>query len=373
MKTRSTLILFISLVVVVASSGCLQVPRLARNVLQPASQQKEGTPATDVDSLSATGAIGKEFFDHLQARDFAFIEAAADQARKKKERLPGGYWKLDSVYDGLMGMYAEYKGQKINDEMWKNRIELLKQWKAEMPNSITARVALAEAHVSYGWFVRGNGYINSVSRADHESFIDQLTQADKELDEARKLNAKCPRWYLQKMTIAMALGRSHAEFDELFDEVVKGEPDYLQAYLVKSEYLTPKWSGEEGEWQEFVDSLPSRLSTLKASDPDLIYLVVVVNKLGDRSLPINWAMIAKDRTQKGFARIEEKYGMDNYRLNQYAYLSCVTMDLANARKAFERIGDQRDDEVWGEQVFNVMKKLALEGPPVPRGAQPPTS
>ena len=366
--------LFLTFVVVFTSSGCLQLPRLAtKNVLHPVSEQKQEMPASEVNPLSAKDVLEKQFFDHLEAREFAFIEAAADQARKKRERLPGGYWKLDSVYNGLMGMYAEYKGQKIKDEMWKNRIELLKQWKAEMPESITARVALAEARVSYGWFVRGNGYINSVSRADYESFGDQLNLADKELDDAVQLNAKCPRWYLQKMMIAMAQGRSHKAFDKIFDEAVKGEPDYLQAYLVKSEYLTPKWSGEDGEWEEFVDSLPSRLSTLKASDPDVIYLVVVANKMGDRSLPINWAMIAKDRTQKGFARIEEKYGMDNFRLNQYAYLSCLTMDLPNAQKAFERIGDQRDDEVWGPQVFNVMKKLAQEGPIALHGAQAPTS
>lgn len=353
--------------VIILQAACMPFLKFKRSSQSspPAAVSNEQNikikPAKEFDMNSASDVFAKEVYGLLSAKDFAAIEKIADEAREKKERLAGGYWKIDSLYKALSDIYAEYKGQAVTDENWKNRIELLKQWKEKSPESITARVALAETYTSYGWFFRGHGYIDKVSREDYVLFHRQVDLAEKELAEARNLNNKCPRWYRAMLFIGMIKSWSPDEFDEMFEEAVKSEPDYLQYYLVKSEYITPKWQGEEGDWEKFVNSLPDKLAEVKAAEPDIIYFVVVVNKIKDPSVDGDLSIFSKDRLENGYLEMEKKYGTDNLRLNQHAFVACVTGNMPSAKKAFDDIGNNWNKEVWKtQQFFSELKDLATQ-------------
>ena len=90
--------------------------------------------------------------------------------------------------------------------------------------------------------------------------------AEQELRDAQKLKQTCPRWYREVLLIGMYKGWSAADFDDVFNEAVAYEPNYLQLYIVKSDNLTPKWNGERGDWQKFVDALPGKLATLNSDE-----------------------------------------------------------------------------------------------------------
>lgn len=335
-------------------------------------QPHEKVLAAVIDPRSKADGVEKEVNDLLAAKKFEAIEKMANEARDKKVRLPGGYWKLDSVYNGLTQFYADYQAQEISDEMWQNRLELLRRWKESAPRSITARVALAEAYIEYGWFARGSGYMNTVSSENRALLAQRIELAKNELAEARKMDIYCPRLYRERLYLGMTEGAPLEEFNQLFDEAVAREPNYLQAYLVKSENLTPKWNGENGDWQRFVDSLPGKLATLDTDEADIIYSIVVVNKLREQSLHVNWAMISSDRLKKGFDDLEKKYGSDNLRLNQFAFAFILTNDTDAAKPIFKRIGDDYNREIWGEQTFKQMREVAEKGfPPKPPGFTPP--
>jgi hypothetical protein len=320
-------------------------------------------PAKVADPASAQDVIAKKAFDLVNASDFDAADKLASEARTKKARLPGGYWQIDSVYDGLTGFFAEYKGQRVTDEMWANKIELLKRWKEKNPASITARVALAETYIHYGFAARGNGVGDTVSPDGWEKFSERLDMAEEELKSAQKLETGCPRWYREVLSIGMFKGWSADEFNDVFNEAVAYEPNYLQTYLVKSENLTPKWNGGRGDWQKFVDSLPSKLATLKTDEADSIYLAVLVNKTKEWSQTTNWGMVSKERIKNGFAQLEKKYGVDNHRLNQYALLLTITGQSAAAKPIFERIGDNFDNDVWDPKMFAASKEVAEHGRP----------
>lgn len=327
--------------------------------LQPSANQKSNKVlAEELNLKSASGIIEQDIYRLLAAKDFNAVEKIANSARKNKERLVGGYWKLDAVYTAAATIYADYPGQEVTDEMWKNRIEILKNWKEALPESITARVALAKAYMGYGWFARGDGYINTVSKENYDLLHERLEMAENELLDADNLKVKCPGWYREMLFLGMVNGWSPDDYNQLYEEAIKFEPNYLQFYLVKSEALTPKWKENPGDWQKFVDELPGKLATLGTDEADIIYFIVVVNKLRERSLAINYAMLAKERIKNGFADLDKKYGVDNLRLNQLALVSCQTNDFPLAMEAFKRIGNDSNKEVWGEREFNDMKKFA---------------
>lgn len=325
----------------------------------PQNQQKRKAFAPEFDPNSPSDVFSKQIQALLMTRDFNAIEKLADEARIKKERVSGGYWKIDDLYEPLANIYADRPAQELSDELWINRIELLKQWKESLPDSITARIALAQAYINYGGFTRGGGYANTVSKEANQLLQERLELAETELREAKQLKAKCPRLYRNILFLAMVRGIEKDRFEKIYEEAINSEPNYLQYYLVKSEYLTPKWNGEPGDWQNFIDALPSKVATLKTDESDLIYFVVVANKLKDMSLRQNWGAISKERMQKGLSDMEEKYGTDKLRLNQYALYTCIVRDIPNGKNTFEKIGNNFDKNVWGEQEFNQSKQQMM--------------
>ncbi len=347
----------------IACQGFVEVKKGFENAKSSQAQSNQKAKkvlAEEFNLKSASDVEQKEIYGLFTAKKFDAIEKIANEARLKKERLAGGYWKIDSIYEGLTNIYAEYPGQEVTDDMWKNRLETLNNWKENSPESITARIALAKAYIGYGWFARGNGYISTVSKENYDLLHQRLDMAEQELTEADKLTVKCPRWYREMLYLTMAKSASSDEFNQIFEEAIKFEPSYLQFYLVKSENLTPKWNGKQGDWQKFVDELPSKLATLDTDESDAIYFTVIVNKLKEQSLNINFAMLSKERIKNGFAYIDKKYKVDNFRLNQFAFVSCLTQDFPSARETFERIGDDWNKEVWGEQTFTQMKQFATQ-------------
>jgi hypothetical protein len=343
-------------------TGCVPFAKIRKSLENPAAERptRKKELADEFNLKSASDVAQQEIYKLLLAKDFDSIEKIANDAREKKERLSGGYWKLDSLYEALTTIYSEYPGQEETDEMWKNRIELLKQWKENSPKSITARIALAKSYIAYGGFARGGGYIDTVSREGYRLLHERLDLAEKELAEAEELGIRCPRWYREMLYIGMFKGWSTDDFEQLYEEAINFEPGYLQFHLVKSEYLTPKWSGSQREWQKFVDELPGKLATLKTDETDIIYFVVVVNKMNDPSLNLNFAMFAKERIKQGFADLDKKYKTDNFRLNQFASISCMSGEYYAAQEAFDRIGNDWNKEVWSEKTFTAMKQLTFQ-------------
>ena len=344
----------------------MRIPQLSGRVQPPASATtpKKDVMAREPDTSNPMTAFEKKVNDLLLAGDFETIETEANVGREKKERFRAGFWKVDSVYNAVSTFYAEYKGQKVSDEMWGNRLDLLRLWQSKMPQSITARVSLATAYISYAWFARGDGFANTVSENDHRVMQERLHLAENELFEAEQNGLYCPAASAKLLFIAMVNG-SQDQFESIYEKATKAEPNYMPYYLSKAESLKEKWNGEPGAWQTYVDSLPEKLAAAGSDEIDIIYFVVVADKLDDRSFANNWSMISKERIKNGFDEMERKFTPSKYRLNQLAYISCITRDLETAKTAFAKIGNERNDAVWNEKIFNLMKQLAVSGVPFP--------
>jgi hypothetical protein len=364
-KLQPQVIFFLIIALIFLQTACSPSIKLSKevkksdsnNTYKPNFKKKK---AKEFDLNSPMDVAEKETYDFLLKKDFGAIERLANKARENKERLVGGYWKIDSIYEGLTGMYSEYPEQEITDQMWKDRIELLSNWKKESPNSITAGVALALSYIEYGWFARGFGYIDAVSDEDLRLLNERLSMAERELIEAKSLNIRCPRLYREELFLGMAKGMSQTEFNEIYEEATKFEPNYLQFYLVKSEYIMPRWSGKQGDWENYIDSLPDELAKLETDETDIIFFVVVAGKLADSSVNLS-AIKSRDRIYKGFDDLEKKYKSDKKRLNQCAYLSFVTSNIPGAKWAFTRIGNDWDKDVWrNKEKFNLTKQAAMQ-------------
>jgi tetratricopeptide (TPR) repeat protein len=288
-----------------------------------------------------------KFIDDVQAlvlrENFEKLDKVADEVRKSKARFPGGGWKLTRFYEAVNKVPDSYAS---SDQQWRDHLALLQRWKAAKPQSITARVALAEAYREYAWQARGSGFANTVTEQGWKLFADRLKLAQKELVDAAALHTMCPHWYLVMQKVALASGADKEQLRAVFERAIAYEPDYFAYYQQHAYALLPKWVGAPGDVEAFAGESSRQQGGKKGA---YIYFEIasnLCNACGDFSPQgFSWS-----RIQEGFAALEEFYRVTPLKLNRFAMLAAAYGDKAVAAKTFLRIGPNWDASVWGSRA-----------------------
>ena len=106
-------------------------------------------PETNLHAVDDYKTVVQLLFLH---DDYEAIDCIADSARLNKEKFKGGMWKLHNIYAAL----DRPKGH-ATEEDWSDHFNRINQWISAKPDSITARVVLAESYSAYAWNARGDG------------------------------------------------------------------------------------------------------------------------------------------------------------------------------------------------------------------------
>lgn len=319
-----------------------------------AAPQEDNTGADEIDSqpIRAYRVKVRSLFDEEK---FDQLEEIAGTARSQKERFRGGEWKLRIFYLTIQGPGS----LTSTDAAWDAHIERLQRWIAAKPNSITPRVALAQAYLRLAWKARGNGYANTVTSSDWKLFAKRVQKAQETLQRAETLD-KDPQWYRDMQTVALAQGWDRARADDLLKKASNAEPDYFYFYTAHANYLLPKWQGKPGESENFAETISHQIG---GQEGDFIYFMLALELnccKGKRQLQLSW-----DQVKQGFAALEQLYASTNREVNAAAYMAVREGDRGFAQELFTRIGDNWDESVWhSKEIFNRSKaKLSLNEKP----------
>jgi hypothetical protein len=336
----------------------LMLSALAWSGITSAAEQNAKSNPCNVSESDAAGLNGDlsvdihvphNFMDTaariLKEGNFVELDCLADHARSGKETLPGGLWKIHLLYQGLR-QPVPYPLHPTQED-WTHLFQRLHRWAKERPESITARVTLALAYLDYAHDARGSGYANTVSESGWKLFEERTAEARRILEEAWKLPTKCPEWYVAMQMVSINQSWSVTKARALFEEANKFEPEYYTYARDLAYYLLPKWSGEAGDTERFVQEIADRIGGDKG---DILYFRVAAADYvicGCEDNPeLSW-----DRIKRGFEASEKLYGVSMPNLNRIAYLATYfgERDLIYADKILTRIGDQWDVETWGRQ------------------------
>lgn len=276
------------------------------------------------------------------AKDYDKLEALAKKYRDSQECDAKGIWKLNAVYVGLE------LSKQASDEEWKAHLDDYRAWVKARPASITARVALADELVSYGWRARGGDWAYKVTDDGWKSFGENLQEAEKVLAEARTLQERCPRWWSVKLQAAMGQGMERARYDALFQEAVRSQPGYTVFYNRRADFLLPRWHGERGEWEA---DLAQSADQLGGEDGDLLYARVVwhMHDFGKFGNVIQQTRVSWERVDRGFAVMEKRYPDSLAAKSERAYLAGLAGNRAMARSYFDKLQGKVDLSVWKTQ------------------------
>jgi hypothetical protein len=177
---------------------------------------------------------------------FDELDKTAEDYRVSRLKFKNGEWALTSFYAGL----TDLKRSAARQEEWESRLARLREWVAERPNSVTARVALSDCLVGYAFHNRGYGYVDTVTEERMQLFEQYMNEARSVLNASVSMRDECPEW----RALVLVMGEEdwdHDEYLQAFRDAIAFNPEFSRYYFLMSRLLMPRWYGAEGELEEF--------------------------------------------------------------------------------------------------------------------------
>jgi hypothetical protein len=286
--------------------------------------------------------------------NFDQLEKSVREARESKGRLVGGGWKLFAFYDAINTTFIP---EHPDESDWKMYLDSVKQWLAAKPDSAAAHISLAQAYVGYAWQARGGGYADSVTEEGWELYGERIALAADLLAKAARLKEKCPVWFETMQNVALAQGWDKSQARELLDQAAAFEPGFYHYYREYAYFLQPKWYGAEGEVESFAEEISDRVA---GQEGEFLYFEIAsLVACQCDSEKTSLQNMSWPRIKRGYAALEQLYGVSNLKRNRFASMAFKAEDKAAAHEAFAMMGDDWEKKVWmSSEKFETAKAWA---------------
>jgi Domain of unknown function (DUF4034) len=292
--------------------------------------------------------IRTETSTFLQAKDYNKLDELATKFRSSKECYADGTWKLSEVYFALgvsNNIYGNSMYNNIPNTAFEHRLADLRNWITAKPTSITARIALANVQIDYAWNARGGDYASKVTDQGWQLFGEKLDEAAKTLSDAKDLDEKCPMYWTLMMRIALGQQLSRDAFDNIFNQAVHFEPNFVIYYGQRANFLLPRWYGNPGEWER---DLTRSADKMGGDDGDVLYAQVVwrLNRSTHFDNIFQENNLAWPRVKSGLEILQSRHPNALVVKSEGARLAVLADDKEAARKYFDDINGQADATIW---------------------------
>lgn len=275
----------------------------------------------------------------LAAGQFDRLEEMARGYRGSKEMFPDGTWKLGEIYYGLEPDDA------APERAWQTAIATLERWMKARPESMTARVALANVMVAYGWRARGTGFRDSVSQEDFHLFTQRVWRAKELIEGAATLKEQCPYGHIAVMTAVRGIGGREQVFYGHLNDAIEANPGFAPAYEGPMIYLSPNWYGRKGASESYLQRYADKLG---GEEGDVLYarLAWLMQASGMFSNAMKECQFSWDRVEAGFRVLEHRYPRALSVKSAHACLAGYAGGRENARFLIGRLEGRVDLSVW---------------------------
>lgn len=331
---------------------------MASTCSRAVAQSAPSRPTNAVTSTAAEHTLRLQWARLFDNHQWAKLDTLAERLRSQRLRFQGGGWQLHVLYCILNTGCLKSE----TDAEWERRIAALQDWIRFAPSSPTPRIALANAYQDFAWKARGNGDADSVTPEGWHLFTVRVQKARQILDDSEEIGISDPEWYDAMLRVAINQGWNRAQVEALVDEALQKDPGYFYDVREMADYLLPKWYGAPGDTEQFVDAAADKIG---GTEGEATYFFFAEILLVDRApclycLPpaASWT-----RIRRGYAAIEQLYGINNYELNAFAFLALRAGDFQTAQQAFKQIGGKWDTDVWPSKAyFDAGRSFALLKP-----------
>ena len=284
----------------------------------------------------------------LHEKNYAELDKYIDSLVTSREACPNGRWKLDLLYMEFTD--PERAGKKATEAEWLKLIDEFKAWSAASKSSSNALIALAEAYTGYAWLARGNGYANTVSDEGWRLMGERIDTAKNYLKQADVLNSKNPRKWSAALIAGLGSNIDKRAYEEIVSEAQKKEPTYELVLFERSNFLRPRWSGEEGEWEK---SIADTADKLGGENGDKMYarLLWAAHAMGECKHLYQTPSIDWERAKRGFILLEKENPKSLAVTSRFCVLSVSAGDRPQARELFDKLKGRMTESAWTTRKY----------------------
>ncbi len=246
-------------------------------------------------------AIQKNAYGLLLRKQYAQIEKQAAQMRRSRAILPDGRWELTYFYRGLA-----FLPDSASDAEWVTWRDNIQSWVKHSPQSITARVALIRVLQDGAHRARGGGWASEVQNDQWQVVRERVALAEQAIKDSYAMRTQCPGWFAAAQGLALLTDWDRQQYDQFADEGIRLFPAYHDLHFTRVLYLLPRWNGDEGEWQQYVNRVADQIGG-RAGDvfyARVFWSLQSVGSLGKfhEDPQLSWA-----RVDKGYKTLMQRY------------------------------------------------------------------
>jgi hypothetical protein len=271
-----------------------------------------------------------------QSELFQLLERAlADITSSRKQ--------FDSGYTATSAAYWTFRALMNGGQFDPSDRDRIARWRKAVPNSYFSVFAEARFLYANAWNIRGSGFAGSVSKESWELFAIRLQESERVLLNAPRGLMDTPLWHQLLLAIVLDTDQTQSNPEAAFTAAVEAWPSYFQFYEVILTRLTPKWGGNWGAVESFIDHWAKQQA---ASEGDSLYARLYVSvHVSERVAPeltlYNWV-----RMKKSFEDLIARYP-DPVHKNRYASYACVARDKSVFGEAMRQLpAIQIDRNAW---------------------------
>lgn len=274
------------------------------------------------------------------SEQFEELEVNASDARKNNSTISDGQPLLAAIYGGISGCESLSCSFPKTLAEWREKEKILVKWINKYPTSVTAQVGYAGYYIQLGWFHRGGGYSNTVSKESRMLFNENIEKARVLLESHPGKTKKDAGWYLAMLGVALYQGWSEEKFNEIYNEAVKFHSTYIPLYFLKASYMEPKWHGSLLKFNDYVGSV---VKNTKPALGNQMYARLHWSGSGKnlfKSGRTDW-----NKMKQSFEELVAKYP-DPWNVNNYAKFACLAEDYSKLSELLAVIGNNTLSAAW---------------------------
>lgn len=268
------------------------------------------------EELQDRATIQTQVYNLLSSKDFAGLEAMADNYRTTKARTSSGLWKLTLFYVGIQRAFQN-KGTD-----W--AAQTAQEWVSQYPQSSTAHLEYAQV-------------------------LSNVEKTRVYLEAHKAVAAQDPRWYEIMAEVAYTQSWPKARFTKMIEEGLDRMPSYYPIYFAAVDYFSPRWGGNAASIERF-----AREAVERTRETDgwgiyaRIYWYASQTEFGDHLFTeslVNWSDM-----KKGMDDVLRQYA-DGWNLANFVRFACLKGDGRKMKELTDRMGDEAWS-VWDDQNYS---------------------
>jgi hypothetical protein len=293
-----------------------------------------------IDSARPFERASATYSEMLFAKRFDEIDREAERLRKQPEFLSDGQDRLAALYGGISGCRTDACRDGHTLEQWRQRGQLIAEWRKLSPSSITAEMAAARYPHEHGWALRGRGMAGTVTPEGWAGFRAGNAESRRLLETASAQLKADPGWHQAMLSVAGAEGLERTKFQALYRDAAALHPLYLPIHFHGATFASPRWGGSIPELGKAVELAVERT---RPRLKDVAYA------------RLNWALSTPTmfmdgqadwaRMRGAFEQLVDEFP-DPWNLNNFAKFACIAGDHATVNELSARIGATAIPEAW---------------------------